>query len=486
MAQRRHFEDGLQSASNYEIHEFVDLPGYEGLGELGLGDVVSIKKLRPDTQYNVQDLIDYIYYPLEANYLGVNEDSEYIKAHPSRDEFVSKVQFWKNSPIQAAYSGEIRRVGDPRYHHPVDFDLDNSGFTLYASEFTPGGALSYTSAEKNVMLDFFNPTFWQGQGTKTKEETEPKYHKVFDILDTDNDGVITREDFRRFAVLQGRGAPDTDKQILVNWNENAVAIGDHYSGYNQHYEAPAITATIAPSGYDPTTSQFSDQFFYSVYAGSNLEQCNNLRMPLYPATESGTAYGAAGARGCTELFGRPGENQGLEGDIDGPIMSLVQLSKEKWVEVLYATDGMACGDDQGNVLCFPFSGDEKLAAAEEYLELVRPNLTIGSDPTINWATGEVIEWPDLSEGEVITWKLQEGATLGGEVPYVVQNEDGSYYTIPANDEVYRAKIKSNTQCPASHPNFHRFCLTRRTLPSLIGPPDQIAPVYGVDETTETT
>jgi hypothetical protein len=471
------FQDGLQSASSYEVHRFVNLPNnLSSLGEVDRGDVVSIYKLRPDSTYEIQDLIDYIYTPNLANKSGIQPQG-FIHAHPSHEQFVERLQTWKDAPMSSAFSGKYRRAGDPRYHHPVDFDIDNSGLAINPSNLTIPGGLGNASVEKNIMRQFFDYPY---SGPKAKEDVPQHLHKIFDILDTDSDGIVGIEDFLEYVKTTSLG--QRKDGVQDNLVENLpIAPGDQataVSGYNQHYRGvdPGPSQIVTTDGFeDINEGQFSEQFFHSVYTSDLLEQCYSLRMPLWPGIEDGTSYNPS--RGCTELFGVPGEHEGLEGELDGPIMSLVQLNKEKWVEVLYATDGMACGNEEGEVLCFPFSRDEKLAAAEEYLEVIRPMLGLDTDPEIRWDTKEIISWPDPNELNPIVYRFQEGATLGAEIASNV---------LPANDEVYRAKIKSNTQCPASHPNFHRFCLTRRTLPSLIGPPGQIAPVYGVDETTETT
>ena len=129
------FDDGLQSSSSYEVHDFVNLPAnLSAMGDLEEGQVVSIKKVRPNTSYNIQDLIDYIYTPNTANKFGVQAQG-FIHTHPSHEEFVQRLQVWKDNPLDASMSGEYRRVGDPRYYHPVDFDIDNSGATITGIEF---------------------------------------------------------------------------------------------------------------------------------------------------------------------------------------------------------------------------------------------------------------------------------------------------------------------------------------------------------------
>jgi len=481
------FDDGLQSSSSYEVHDFVKLPdNLSAMGNLEEGQVVSIKKLRPNTTYNIQDLIDYIYTPNYANKFGIPDGPGFIHTHPSHDEFVQRLQVWKDNPAEAAMSGEYRRVGDPRYYHPVDFDLDNSGVTITSKETSISQSFGNYSVEKNIIRQFFNPLTPPGQ--KTKADLPPHLHKIFDILDTDDDGFVDRDDFFRYVETTSMGKrEDANVSMLDKWEETPWDAGANVSGRLQHYRGtdPGVPIVVTTAGYeDITEGQFSEQFFYSLFTDSQLEQCYNLRMPLWPTIEDGTPYNPS--RGCTELFGVPGEHEGFEGELDGPIMSLVQLNKDKWVEVLYGTDGMACGDDTGEVLCFPFRKDQKMAAAEEYLEIIRPQLGMDTDPDIDWENKVVRSWPDPEESFNILYRFQEGTTLGAEINQNVGQEDGTTIIIPANDETFRAKIKSNSQCPASHPNFHRFCLTRRTLPSLIGPPEQIEPVYGVDDTTENT
>lgn len=403
------FENGARSASSYVAHQNMDNREFQGaLGIVDNGDTISVARMYNGMEIDLELLKDTLWLPKE---LVFENDPEFIN-HPSYERLISNIEAFMSG------GGEgLRKVGDPSEPHPIDLDLDNSGYipspTALSTYYLPNDY----SVEKETIGVFLEQVRNNGE-TLVVDEVEHPDRRIAQILDANNDGLIDESDINFW--LRAAGYPTTQDLLppAQMYPSIELAFIQGNTDYNAYFPNDAA--------FLPTPIE--DNWAGALYGMSSLELCYNHRFPKSP-------YQIAGE--VTDYT-----NDGLCGVLHGEPAYLDRFDTQARFETIYGMDGMACGNDV-ETLCFQYSEEEMAAEYERYLEVTRP-----------------LSGADLSSQgyDTALFPIQIGSNLQGHL--------GPHYL----SERFNNVLKSEAQCPESHPDFKRFCLTRRTMPELVRKP----------------
>lgn len=414
MGEEGTFPNSARSASTYVAHGNMDNREFRGtLGNVENGDTISIARVYNGMEIDLQLLRDTLWVPREI--LFEQTPNEFIH-HPSYERLISNIDAYMNGVGEG-----LRKVGDPSMPHPIDLDLDNSGYIPSPSKWSQH-FLPYTPEQNEEMMilgrDYMQEIYFEG-GTIDVEEVDEKDRKIARILDANKDGIIDMEDMMFWIRL---ASPPTAMDLIppAQMNESVNLL--FYQGNTDYNSYFPNDATFLPTSIE-------DNWAASLYGRSELELCYNHRHAesVY-ILEDGTTSDYSIDGECGRLRGEP------------PYL-------DRWdtyarFETLYGMDGMACGNDV-ETLCFQFSEEEMAAEYERYMSEIRQST--GADLS--------------SQGfDNAFFPIQISPNLRGDL--------GPHYL----SEHFNNVLKSEAQCPESHPDFKRFCLTRRTMPELVRTP----------------
>lgn len=396
------FGDGPNSASNYVVHEHVD--AQDNQGAAGPIDVGSVVSILKPKNGTILPISWLIdYIWLPRQVKWPAGTYDRRYNHFTREELVQRLQ-----EVQQGDLSNTRRVGDPSMPHAIDLDLDISGVTpdLESVNFPMQDFNSALQQERRVLSTLM---FFHAEDV-AKEDFPEKAHRIFDILDIDKDGIIgdkEREFWARFIQPY-----DNEIAQFSSEDDRLQGYGSQYYNVLEGVGSPAVQVIA-----DYPSMEWIDV----IYNQSSLELCYNSRRPNLAYDADGEPF--VTNAGCDHLYG--------VSHIDGmPIKG--QFS------TYFGFNGIACGNDT-QTLCFTLEDAFMEAKVSDYEENVK-------------------------------WQVDSEATGGG---YIYKRQigtstlaDPSTWGVSGGTTYSGIDWKNDLQCPASHPNFKRFCLDYRTSPEL--------------------
>jgi hypothetical protein len=449
------FTDGAASSSYYPRHQWT---GYGGEWPERFRDMDYVSIQRPYDGLKIKSglMINSLVYPSSLN--KVDSTSYEVKVDVLyRPEIENAIRRWKEGVNDESKLKRFRKVGAPGAPQPQDLDLDGGASIPNAVNvgIDPNFIIQPDQPELQIIIrtltrvvgylpgsDHDFPYDWTPAPINALVSEAPEgEERIYQILDVNKDGVIDAEDAMFWIKIIGARTSEGENIVgdtpYFRWQGQAMGIS-----YQAPLHTQAENAILNAQGEILGASGGGIRLGYNSEetAGRLLLQssCYQPRMPIRGIDPEGNEILGQGLA-CEELYGGR--------------KFLEELDAQERMEVLFHYDGLACGNDEGEELCFTIPEADMEGEYDDYLQIRDQISAVGAENNL------------IGEDE-----------FGNELYQYDQYLAVNLTPQEGNSQRFRSKVKSEAQCPASHPNFLRFCMARQTDRRMVRE-GQILPVH---------